>query len=415
MQKVVQLFHPSGTLYENFKAFSNSHPHASWFQSDHFFRFALQWKEATPVLLIALQEEKLKDPGAHYLSKQSKQNPAYLAAKTRQNMSGTGKDQPGTTSSMPLYGPAEDATPQTDISRQTNPVSGSLLAVILHQQSRRGMNFWPLKQINKPFATQTVVYGGPLLADDTRLRQEVTLKTLIHALQSMVAGSSLFTQFVNFSDMGEHTAVFRASGFKRFGHRNLIIDSSSYNNAWRNLSNTIRQQVKESLDNGARVVTKPNTAQIDRFCQLLHAQNKKQSGGPLPSQGFFRSLAEKQHAAAFLIITHNEKVIGGTVCPILQGKAMHSWYLCGQDDEHRHLHVYPGALAIWSAIAHAADSGTPTIDFLRVCNIEEKFKATNPETLFGGKWVGHGSFARTNKKLFFAIAKRMAILRPPFY
>ncbi len=426
MQNVVQLFHPSGTLYEHFKAFSKSHPHASWFQSDHFFRFALQCEEATPILLIALQEEKLKDPGAHYLSKQrdfgpskrhtadtttfnhntARKTPADPSARTRQNVSGTGREQPGTISSTPSYEAAGNPTPQTNLSRQPNPVCGSLLAVIIHHQSRWDKTFWPLKQINKPFKTHTLVYGGPLLLDDTRLKQEITTKNLIHALQSLVAGRSLFTRFFNLSDMDEHAAAFRASGFQRTGYRNMIINSTSYESAWKNLSESVRRKVNDSLDNGARIVTKPNREQMDSLWKLLQTEKKKQSGFPVPSKDFFCSLAEKQHTAATLIITHNEKVTGGAVCPILEGNTMHGWYLGGRDDEHRHLNVYPCTLAIWAAIANAADSGTSTVVFMNMCPIEEKINATDPATLFGGKWAEPGSFLSINKKI-------MAILCRP--
>jgi len=62
----VQLHHHSGKLFDAFCDFSVSHPEITWHQTADFFRFALDWPEAEPVLLIAVHDKKLLDPGATY-------------------------------------------------------------------------------------------------------------------------------------------------------------------------------------------------------------------------------------------------------------------------------------------------------------------------------------------------------------
>ncbi len=392
---VKQLHHPSGVMFDSFRRFTEAHPETSWFQTEAFFRFAQQWPEAEPVLLIALKEQKLKDPGAGFWKQQR----------------------------MAVDPP---------MSRQDEKlVAGSLLAITISEPPPRHKLLMPFNRLRKRLTARTVVYGGPLLAEGTRLEKETTLKALLQALQEKVSGRSLFTQLRNFYDMADYKPLMHSLGYKWHDRLNLLVNTSSHDTAWMGMSNTRRRQVKKSLANGAQIIENPSPQQVDAFYDILHALYKKKVRKPLPSRDFFHALTGMTAApgpqtpgstpkgpdkhdeapacdprpAITLLITHDSQVIGGITCPILPGKAMYEWYVCGLDREYKDKKIFPSVLATWAALEHAARNNVPRFDFMGLGTPEEKYGVRDFKARFGGTWVNHGRFSRINKKGSYAIVE----------
>jgi len=332
--KIVQLHHPSGELYESYRRFAEAHPEGSWFQSDAFFRFISLWPEAQPILLVALSEEALHDPGRRYskVSDPGRQysktaNPGQQYGKaidpgehpkqttanlTPKNPSGNPITQEPNNPATHHTPPEEPENPQTpsapqatsnlksriassrdfaSAQPQTSNLLGTLLAVVIQNPVPALINFFPLAGIYKRFTSRTVVYGGPLLAEGTRLEREMTLKTLLGALNDAAGKRSLFAQFRNFYDLAEHKPIFHKLGYRYHDRLNLLVDTPDTETVWKQMSGSRRRQVRKSLANGAELVYNPTPEQIDAYYDILKRLYRKKVRKPLPSRAFFHALS----------------------------------------------------------------------------------------------------------------------------
>ena len=459
--KTIHITHPSGALYEAYTRFASSHPQKSFFQLPDFIGMTEKWPEAEWVLLLAVKEGGMKDPGV----RQKKARTSEMIHEDR--------------------------------------IAGSLLAVTIRENQQGPWKYWPLKPLHARLSARTLVYGGPLLAEGTRLQQETTLKSLLHALNLQVSDNSLFTQFRNSFDLTDKRILFRDYGYHWQDKLNLLVDTSSEDSAWKGLSATRRRQVNKSLKNGAQIVEHPTNAQIDEFYDILHELYTKKVRKPLPSREFFHAMHElSQHPATnnlpassdahgqpppssahenqqlrdpytnpsdippdaarenqqpttnnlpapsdahgqpppssahenqpttkgrspgatpatILLVTHENKVIGGIACPVTPEKAMYEWYVCGLDRQYKGKGIYPSVLVTWAAISRAAKNQIPCFDFMGMGNPEEPYGVRDFKARFGGSWVNHGRYARVNQKMMYSLAEvgynAWALLRrPPF-
>ncbi len=315
LPKIIQLYHPSGELYKGYRHFSDAHPEATWFQSDAFFRFAALWPEATPILLVAFRQEALRDPGRQY-SKMPvpKTSPGAMQSALTRNAEHQSRPSSPTSS---IRSPANSLTqsphnPVTACQNQDHKSSakpsqtplggpslkpqapslmGSLLAVVIQNPVPRMVNFFPLASLYKRFTTRTVVYGGPLLAEGSRLEQEMTLKTLLGALRDTVGKHSLFTRFHNFYGLTDYKPLFHAQGYRYHDRLSLLVDTPDKDTVWKNMSATLQSQVCKSLTNDAEIIYNPSPAQIDQYYDILKNFCRKKVGNPLPSRTFFHALS----------------------------------------------------------------------------------------------------------------------------
>lgn len=368
---VRQILHPTGSLYDCFKSFSAAHPNASWFQSEHFFRLLLLWPEAEPVLLVAVDQR----------------------------------------------GGVEDGVPGEDrmiaggdcVNGPAPRIKGSLLAAVIRNDVPGWLNFFPLTGLYERWTARTVVYGGPLLAEGSQRTREEVLQGLLSGLQERVARRSLFSQFRNLCDVSDYKEGFAKQGFRWHDRLNLLVDTSSREKAWMGMSNSRRRQVKKSLAGGAKVVLHPTASQVDAFYDILHDLYAKKVRKPLPSRTFFQALlalsSPSAPACRIILVTYNGRVIGGIVSPVLQGKAMYEWYVCGLDREYREKDVYPSVLATWAALEQASENGVPMFDFMGLGKPQEKYGVRDFKARFGGRWVNFGRFSRVNKRLPFTLAE----------
>ncbi len=338
-------------------------------------------------MFIAVKGQKLKDPGSHYRLKK----PLDLKAK----QSGTKEDE--------------------------TFIAGSLMAVILHEPALKQPWLRPFRGIHQKLTARTIIYGGPLLGEGTRLEKEITLKTLVRAVQDHVKKRSVFTEFRNLYDISDCKPIFRENNFQWQEWLNLLIDTSSREKAWTGMSDNRRRQVKKSLDAGANIVYDPSPEQVDAFYDILKDLYAKKVRKPFPSRAFFHLLAtghpqqtkhqhaqnqkEKPRQASIILITHQERVIAGIACPVLPGKVMYEWYVCGLDNQYNAQDIYPSVLATWAAIEHAARQNIPVFNFLGMGKPNQEYGVRDFKIRFGGRSVEYGRFFTVNRWLRYALAK----------
>jgi hypothetical protein len=218
---IEQIFHPSGRLFEAWEVFVRIHPHASCLQSPAFFREALEWPDTEPILLLAVNVQKLHDPGRWKGKEEGGRRRIEVSGEKvedgRKWMEGGEKKAEGRWERIEDGGRMlEDRGVQV----YGSLVAGSLLGVIVKKPLPRWMRFWPVSTMHASLFSRTIVYGGPLLAPGSRLEQETTLGLLVEELQRKTRGRSRYTQYRNLFDCSEFFPKFRSLGF-RFSEGNF--------------------------------------------------------------------------------------------------------------------------------------------------------------------------------------------------
>ncbi len=218
-----QIFHPSGRLFEAWEAFVRIHPHASYLQSPAFFREALGWPDTEPVLLLAVQVQKLHDPGRW----EGKKEGGRLKVEDRRRriedgekmVENGGEREEGRGGRLEGRGAMMD---DKGMPVDGGLVAGSLLGVVVKKPLPDWLRFWPLSTLHASLFSRTIIYGGPLLAPGSRLEQETTLGLLVEELQRKTRSRSRYTQYRNLYDCSEFFPKFRSLGF-RFSEGNTPV------------------------------------------------------------------------------------------------------------------------------------------------------------------------------------------------
>jgi serine/alanine adding enzyme len=363
---IIQLSSSADKYYPDWQTFSLAHPEASWFQSHGFFSFIQQWPEARAVLLLAMK-------------------------------------QPHGTPAGPMGREPQD--------HNKDRITGSLLAVMVHEEVPGWMSRVQLQGLYKKLTARTIVYGGPLLAPASREEQQAVLGRMLEALQEVVSGQTLYTQFRNFFDIHPLRSVFKEKGFRYHKHLNLLPDTSSPETAWKNLKPNRRRQIRLSRQNGAVVISKPGADQVDAFYDILKKLYHHQIKKPLPARAFFHALNQpaahetSPPASVLLLVMHGQQIIGGAACVLLPGKVMHEWYACGLDKAYKKQRIYPSVMATWAAMEYAASHHIPRFDFMGMGKPGTPYGVRTFKKAFGGQWVNHGRLSRVNHPLLYGIAE----------
>ena len=104
-----------------------------------------------------------------------------------------------------------------------------------------------------------------------------------------------------------------------------------------------------------------------------------------------------------LLVKYEDRIIGGILSPVFTDKVIYEWYVCGLDQEFRH--VYPSVLATWAAMDYALQNNIARFDFMGVGVPDRDYGVRDFKSKFGGELVNYGRFGRVNNKLLYAITE----------
>lgn len=276
-------------------------------------------------------------------------------------------------------------------------LQGVLLGVLIREKSK-------LKGL---FSTRLVVYGGPLVNEQHPEKMQI-FAFLINHLIKAAANKSIFIQVRASYDLSPYQDVFEKSGFKWVPRLNLLIDTTDKKYFTDAISASKRRQVRKSLAKGAQVSEPTGIEQVREFYGILTDLYRKRVRKPLPDWSFFEAFYRLMHQfenGKLLLITYEERVIGGIMSPYLKGKSLFEWYVCGLDAEFKSKGIYPSVLATWAAIGYAGKAGCKIFDFMGVGKPDESYGVRDFKMKFGGQTVNYGRYIRINNRFSYAIAE----------
>lgn len=266
-------------------------------------------------------------------------------------------------------------------------ICGLLIAVI-HKEAG---------YFKKKLTSRCIIYGGPIINNSSKLITDLILKELINTVNSKV----IFIEFRNLFDVSSEEDIFKENGFNYKLHSNFILEITSLDENFKKLNKTKRWEINKGLKGGAKIHEAKDINEVEEFYWILKKLYLEKVKKPLPGFSFFENYFYNNLGKYFLV-KYNDKVIGGTMCPIYKNK-IYEWYEASLDKEYKQL--YPGVLATWAPIEYAANNGLRLFDFLGAGSTDSEYGVREFKSKFGGELVNYGRYLRINKPLLYNLGK----------
>ena len=187
---------------------------------------------------------------------------------------------------------------------------------------------------------------------------------------------------------------------------NIVVDTSKTEEVlFNNLSESKRRQVKMSLKAGAVIKCATNEDEVKTFYNILLNLYRKKVRKPLYPLEFFIRFFNKKEAGVILLAYHNDKIIGGMLCPIFENKEMYEWYIAGLDVEQQKKKIYPSVLLTYEALRFASANNIQKFNFMGAGKPDVPYGVRNFKSKFGGELVETPRYVIAHKPLFYAIGK----------
>ena len=247
------------------------------------------------------------------------------------------------------------------------------------------------------FMRRAIINGGPLLAEDISTE---ALRLLLRRLREEVSKEAIYIEMRNFNDYSRWKDRFEACGFAYQPHLNFHLDCSEEAVIQRNMHESRRRQLRKGLASGAVIEEAKTEHEVMDFYRILEQLYRRKVKTPLFGLEFFLAFF-RQEWGKYLLVKYEGKVIGGMMCPILEGRTIYEWYVCGLDEPYREQH--PSALATYAAMQYAVEHGLPRFDFMGAGKPGDDYGVRAFKAQMGGQLVEHGRFLLIAKPLLYRI------------
>jgi len=248
------------------------------------------------------------------------------------------------------------------------------------------------------FSKRGIIFGGPLAEGEC----PEALDMLLKKIDEYTASQVIYLETRNLSDYNSYKEVFISNGYKYISYLNFRVDTRDIDSLRRRVSSSRLRQIRKAQQKSVTCREAGNKDEVVQFYNMLKSLYKRKLHKPVPEEDFFLKFYEAGIGKYFLV-WHDEKIIGGIMCPILSGKAIYEFYVCGLDDEYNELH--PSVMATWSAIEFACINAIPLFDFMGAGKPSEQYGVRNFKARFGGEPVEYGRFLKVRRPLLFQIGK----------
>ena len=293
--------------------------------------------------------------------------------------------------------------------RQLGDKDGSRLLGVIVGYITRERN--AIKQF---FTRRAIIIGGPVIDEDATTEEITALLNAVKKLQRSdlqpkgrttatrsTGLSPIYIETRNFHDYSRWKEVFQNAGFAYQPHLNFHQDCTK-ENILSSMSESRRRQIKKAFKNGVEIVEASSIKEVKAFYDILFDLYRNKIKTPLFAWTFFKDFYIQSYGKYFLV-KYQDTIIGGIMCPILQGKAIYEWFVCGLDDVYKN--QYPSVMATYAAIEYANEHNIPLFDFMGAGKPREAYGVREFKARFGGELVEHGRFLCVRKPLLYWIGK----------
>lgn len=262
------------------------------------------------------------------------------------------------------------------------------VAVIIRPQARTRVGQW--------LSRRAVVMGGVMVSDT--ISDEV-YRRLMAAIKEQTS-DVIYVEIRNLCDHSAWRGVVAQDGWQYMPHLNIRIDTSNAQAAISRIGKSKRRRIESSVQKGVRVVEHPTMAQVREYYDVLRDLYIQRVHKPLPSWGTWERLYASD-MCRYILIEHEGRIIGGSVCVLWEGKVMYEWYACGRDD-HRRV-ISPASLTKYAEIQLAERLGIAQLDLMGAGRPDEKYGVRDFKAEFGGEMVEYGRYVYAHCPMVYKI------------
>ena len=252
--------------------------------------------------------------------------------------------------------------------------------------------------IKQYLTCRAIIIGGPLLAEDATDEEVAALLQAIRRL----GDKAIYVETRNFHDYSRWRSIFEANGFAYQPHLNFHVDTTTPEIVDQNLGKSRKRDIRTTIRDGVTPVYQPTIEQVRAYYDILLDLYKTKVKTPLFKWEWFEQLY-KVNSARFILTELEGKIVGGTVCMVLPGKALYEWFACGIDGVYPH--IYPSTYATYLGIKYAAENGCKIFDMMGAGSPDQPYGVRDFKAEFGGELVEHGRFLCIRKPLLYRIGK----------
>ena len=239
------------------------------------------------------------------------------------------------------------------------------------------------------FSRRGIIFGGPVIHGITTDEFSFFLAESVRRLK----GKAIYLETRNFFDYSFYKDSFLKSGwiYEPYLNIELDLDGVKKENLLSLFKYNRRREIKQSVLNGAayhQCSEKEEIFGVYRILQKLYRENVKL---PLPPFMFFHEFFKTGILKVFVVM-HEEKIIGGSFCPVLPGKGLYTFYYCGIRDYNPR--IFPAHLAILAALEFAIENNIPKVDFMGAGRPDVEYGVRKFKLEFGGGLVERGRFLK---------------------
>lgn len=250
--------------------------------------------------------------------------------------------------------------------------------------------------IKSYFSRRGIIYGGPILGDRN------SSHLLIKSISKIYKNKLIYIESRNYFDYKEYLPVFKAENWTYQPWLNFQLSINSLDNIKRNMSESRWRQIKKAKKAGAYWSEAKSIDDINAFYEILLSLYRRKIKKPLPPFNFFKEFFN-QKIGVYLLIYHENKVIGGIMCAILPNKTIYEYYVCGLDEDYKSF--YPSVMATWAAIEYALQNDIKTFDFMGAGAKNETYGVREFKARFGGQEVEDGRYTRILNPFLYNLGK----------
>lgn len=274
-----------------------------------------------------------------------------------------------------------------------------LALVVITFQKERGLSGF--------FSRRAIIYGGMVVEDHI----PDAIDMLLEQVTKLVTGRAIYIEARNLSNYQSLKNIFQKNGYQYVPYLNFRVDTGNKEDMMKRISSSRQRQIKKALRLSVTCSEASGLQEVSVFYDMLRQLYSQKLHKPLPPEDFFLRFFESR-LGKYLLVRHEGKIIGGIMCPLLEGKALYEFYICGLDEVYPEL--YPSVMATWYAMEYACANNFPVFDFMGAGKPGEPYGVRDFKERFGGEKVEYGRFVRVNRPFWYGIGKSGLKMRKYF-
>jgi serine/alanine adding enzyme len=249
--------------------------------------------------------------------------------------------------------------------------------------------------LKRLFSGRGTIFGGPLINRD--LNNE--LKELLSFLILFYRRKLIYLETRNYFDYSDFKETFVSSGWKFKPHYNVQIslEGMSQERIMAKFKYNRRREIRQSFENGATFRKCANIEEVGKIYEILREIYRNRAKVPLPSISFFINLFKTKFAEVF-VVEHNGEIIGGSFCPVIQNKAIYTFYYCGLRNYHPK--IFPNHLAIYAVIEYALENNLQFVDLMGGGRLGHNDGIRRYKLEFGAEQYEYGRFIKVINPIY---------------